>query len=330
MKQLVRWLLFLFVGLPIQGVVYVLYPLIWLYWRLVIFKEPGDKLIAYHEMVDPSIGRSRRMDGLLDNVDDHGAFSMYGALDKLAMETIVDATGNPVRRVEDDWSLNQRQVSGDVVIAWCFAYTAPSLTNKPIETLLDIAKTYLKNLGVQSFDEINNGDVSNRCNNFGVNYCPDSETLKLGQPAAGPQFYTNSALFALASQHSFLFKIVFWVHWIVMGGWYWAFAPMVYPDQKTWWYVRDMSMKALYVHKYVFGNRWWIKKPMETITYEMSTYRNDMWYAMLGFDPIYTLPGSMDSFFSQKEDATSRLSDRMNGYLGEAIVELAKQARTLK
>lgn len=330
MKQLIRWVMFLFVGLPFQGVVYILYPLIYLYWRLRIYKPLGDKLVAYHENVPDSVGTARRIHGLLDHSDNHGALCMYGALGSNALVNLLDKDGNPVRRVNDDGSFDQDESSGDVVVSWAFAYTAPSIKDKPVDALMKMARNYLLNLGIQSYDKKNNGTVSSRCNNFGINYCPDSDVLKLGQPAAGPQFYTSSCVFALASQHSFFFKIVFWVHWLLMGGWYWAFAPMIYPDMQSWWYIRDITMKALYVHKLVFGDRWWIRTPMQFIAYEITPYRNDLFYAMFGQNPLYKLPRSMDGFFSQRDDATSNLSDRMNGYFGQAIEDLAKQARELK
>lgn len=337
MKALIRWLFFVFIGLPTQMGMYVLYPIVWAYWRLFIYKElTGDFQVASHESVNPEIGKDSDSNGLLINPDDHGALSMYGALDCLdgSFEALTDGRGNLVRKRTIDPRfvndvLNQNNVSGDVVISWMFAYTAPNVTVKPKFTLLEVAKSYLKNLGILSFDEINKGDVSNRCNNFGINYCPDSEVIKLGQPAAGPQFYTSSAVFALASQHSVLFKIVFWAHWILMGGWFWCWMPIVFSKTNRLWYVQDMSMKALYVHKTVFGDRWWIRKPMETIAFDFSRTRNDLWFAMHGIKPVYTLPESMDSFFSQREDCTSRLTDRMNGYLGRSIDALAEQARIL-
>jgi hypothetical protein len=297
-----------------------------LYWRIAIYKEPeGDKKVAMHEWIDGSIGKQKNGFGLLDNVDDHGAFSMYGAIGLKAMTYLVDAHDNLIRRRNKDGTVNLNWVSGDVLIAYCFAYTSPNLVNKPVELLNSIAKKYLKNLGLLTKD----GDVSNRCNNFGVNYCPDSQAYKIGQPMAGPQFYTNSALFALAGQTSWFFKFVFWTHWIVLGGWYWCWFPVVYTKDKPLYYVRDMTMKALYVHKYVFGNRWWIRMPMEELCYKHSEYRNDLWYAMMGTPPINPIPETMDSFFSQKADCTSRTSDRLNGYLGKSLLQLSEQAKKL-
>jgi hypothetical protein len=134
----------------------------------------------------------------------------------------------------------------------------------------------------------------------------------------------------LASRDSIKWKVVFWLHWILLGGWYWAFSPVIWNKDKQLFYVRDMTMKALYVHKFVFGNRWWIRKPMEFIAFKTSNVRNDMWYAMMGIAPVYELPNSMDAFFSQREHCTSRyVEGQMNGYLGQSITNLAKQARIL-
>lgn len=326
-KQLIRWVLFVVLGLPVQAIVYLVYPLIWLYWRFVIYKKPeGDKQVVAHVFVNPIEGKKKNKYGLLDNVDDHGAFSMYGALTSQAFEWLTDGNDNLHRRLNEDGSYNRWQVSGDVLISYCFAATHTKPASDQIEI---IAWKYLFNLGITSKDDKNNEDVSNRCNNFGVNYCPDSDSLKLGQPMAGPQFYTSSAIFALASQTSNVFKVVFWLHWLLLGGWYWCWMPVVYTKDRPLHYVRDMTMKALYVHKYVFGNRWWIRKPMEHITYELSNIRNDLWFAMMGLPPVHGLPESMDSFFSQKENCTSVLTDRMNGFLGHAVYDLANQGKIL-
>lgn len=324
---LIRWLMFIFVGLPIQFLVYIIYPILHLAWRLLIYKEPGDKQIPQHINIYRPEGTATRADGdLLDNVDDHGAFSMYGYIGPAGLAKLTDKDGNLFRRYEDNGKHNMWSVSGDVVISWAFANLFIIETKENDALIRKVAMNYLKNLGTLSYDEINKGDVSNRCNNFGVNYCPDSDALKLGQPAAGPQFYTNSAIFALASKTSLFFKVVFWVHWALMGGWYWAHSPLLYTKDKPLNYVKDMTMKALFVHQQIFGNKWWIKKPMETIAYDLSTHRNDLFYAMLGRDPG-PLPEVMDSFFSQQADATSRRSDRMSAYIPDAILEVKDMAK---
>jgi hypothetical protein len=300
-----------------------------LYWRLKVYSKPGDKTVSEHESISGFREKREPYGMYLNTIDDHASFCMYGALTTLALELLVQE-GSVVRRVNEDKTLNRWSVSGDVIISWCLSFTYPKIDQRDlVPALLELANSYLKYLGTRSWDEINDGDVSNRCNNFGVNYCPDSDFHKIGQPATGPQFYTSSALFALASKYSWKFKIVFWLHWIIMGGWYWWFAPALWTKDRQLVYVRDMTMRALYVHKFVFGDRWWIRKPMEWIAFKTTDRRNDLWYAMLGINPIRELPAAMDGFFSQKEDFTSRMSDRMNGYYGEAIYNLAEQARML-
>jgi hypothetical protein len=330
MKQLRRWLIFLIVGFPVQLIVYMVYPVIWVIWRLFFYVDYSlkDKIVAEHEYCSMEVVQNDLY--LIENVDDHGAFTMYGSILGRGLKNLT-LSGDFIRRRTTSGYINLSEVSGDVVIAWCFAYTfLEAFSRGYIEsTLFQVAKNYLKNLGTTSIDEINDQDVSNRCNNFGINYCPDSNFLRLGQPMAGPQFYTSSCLFALASQTSALWKLVFWTHWWLLGGWYWCWWPVVYTKKNQMESTKDMTMKALYVLKFVFGNRWWIKKPMEFITYNTTEYRNDLWYAMLGLDPLNPIPKSMDSFFSQMPDATSRISDRMNPNGGLAIYNLAVQASSL-
>ena len=320
-KSLVRWLIFLFVGIPTQFLVMAVYPLIWIYWRLFVYKKVTSQTIPDHETVGQSVidqaSKTKIAGLLLDNKDDHGALSMYGFVGFLGIMLLTDTEDRHfIRRIND-----RSNVSGDVVISWTFANLFVDKNDLDHKYIYSVAMAYLKSLGSVSYDNVNNGDVSNRCNNFGINYCPDSAFMKMGQPMAGPQFYTNSALFALASQKSYFFKLVFWTHWLLFGGWYWAFAPVLYTEDNGLFYVRDMTMKALYVHKRVFGNKWWIRIPMEIIAYN-TPVRNDLFYAMLGFGPLKNLPRAMDAFFSQKADATSRKSEVMSAYIPDAIIEI--------
>lgn len=332
--MITRWLIFIFIGYPLQLIFMMIYPLAHMYWLFFVKKDTPQRL-AEHERIDGSHGKAKRMNGrLLDNLDDHGAFTMYGAIDYEGLALLLDEHGNFLRRKNDKGEDNLRMVSGDVVVSWCFAAVHPYSVNSkyykhmkwPIQKA---AKNYLKYLGTRSYDSRNNGWVSNRCNNFGVNYCPDSDALKIGQPMAGPQFYTNSCLLALASQYHWKYKLAFWLHWIFMGGWYWAFSPVIYTESKPVHYARDIAMKALYVHKFVFGKRWWIDYPMKMITNKMSKNSNDLWDALTyGYLRDDKLPESMNAFFSQKEDATSRYNKNdMSSYLGKAIVMLAEQSR---
>jgi hypothetical protein len=322
---MLRWLIFLFIGIPVQLLVYCLYPFIYGYWRFKVYKKVTDKSNPHHEKPSPGTGKATLFNNsILDNTDDHGALSMYGFINREGL-ALLQNDGNFIRKRNADNSLNTQAVSGDVVVAWCFANILAS--NKADDAVLkSLADNYIKNLGTLSYDNVANGYVSARCSNFGVNLAKDSDVLGLSQPAAGPQFYTNCALFASAYHLGFKYKLIFWAHWLLMGGWYWAFAPVLYPDYDSLWYVRDITMKALYVNLQVFGPKWWITKPMKFITDKTCTYNNDLFNAMLGRN-ISELPEAMDCFFSQRENASSEINDRMSAYIPQAIRDIKKNTR---
>lgn len=62
--------------------------------------------------------------------------------------------------------------------AFCFA-AVNSSRGYPNDLVHQLAKTYLLHLGCPSYDKKNNGTVSSRCNNFGVNWCPDGWDRKM-------------------------------------------------------------------------------------------------------------------------------------------------------
>ena len=322
---MLRWLIFLFVGLPIQGVVYVIYPIVYLLWSIFIFRPVDHKALPHHQAVPASIGSATTHNGaLLDTIDDHGAFSMYGLVQREGLE-LLQVDGSLIRRRAANDELNRWAISGDVVVSWLFANAVADrkVSNSILE---NVVGTYMKNLGTLSYDEVAQGYVSTRCSNFGVNIAEDSDFLKLSQPALGPQFYTTSALLASAYDLGFKYKAMFWAHWVVMGGWYWAWAPALFVKQDDLVYVRDISMKALYVHLQVFGPQWWITKPMEFINDKVGTHKNDLWDAMMGREPG-PLPESMNSFFSQYSDASSYENDRMSAYIPEAIRKIKRETK---
>lgn len=323
MKAFVRWALFLLIGLPIQVLVYALYPLVVLYWRIAIHRDVDLKDLPSHVEIPVELGLTTRNGGLfLDNNDNHGAFTHINFIKEEGYSQLFDQHGNFLRRRNETGGMNRDRVSGDVVISFCFANQLDKAKDEDIRKAI---KNYFKYLGTRSYDDVSQGDVSNRCNNFGVNYCPDSDFYKMGQPAFGPQFYTNSCLLATGYHLGIGYKAAFWAHWIVMGGWLWAWAPTLYTKDNGLWYVRDMSMKALWVHAQVFGDRWWIRKPMKFINEKISTHENQLFDAMFGEEP-QNLPECMHAFFSQDEDASSKGigNGRVSAYIPDALRKIAQ------
>lgn len=326
----IRWIMFLFIGLPFQAIVFIVYPFLWLYWRVAIFRKV-DKISPLHWEPNFEVGRATKFDGaLLANDDDHGALTQYGFIGPRGLDLLVNEEGDFLRAMYGDGTWNLSRVSGDCVAVWAFAYVLMSEEDQRQSASLarKAAWNYLKHLGTRSWDEVNNGDVSNRCNNFGINWCPDSDFIKLGQPAAGPQFYTNSCLFAVAAKYSLAWKIVFWTHWVLMGGWYWAMWPALYPKDGLW-YVRDITMKMLWVHREVFGNTWWVRLPMQKVN-ETIPVKNELFEAMLGQKPG-PMPEVMHAFFSQEKSASSdqklyQLNSRASAHIKNAILKIYEKA----
>lgn len=298
-----RWTLFILVGFPFQLVVFLVYLFIWTYWRLFHYENYKDKLEPVHKQsfTDEEYFLATDLDDDTDclrNDDDHGAFTQYG-VGPGALRSLVAPEGDLFRTPAG--SLNH--VSGDVVVAWAFAYSLlfPDQRKALAPLAQKVAWNYLKHLGTRSIGK-DGAFVSTRCNNFGINYSPDSEAFGVGQPAAGPQFYTSSAIFAVASEHSKAMKFVFWAHWLLMGGWFWAFAPVLTPRGKLS-YVKDITMKALWAHYEVFGKRWWIRSPMEAIV-ETTPVKNALFEAMIGRE-LMPMPSVVHAFFSQEDRASS-------------------------
>lgn len=326
MKSFIRWSVLICLGLPIQGLLYCLYPIACILWRLFIFKPITTQKIPNHYHNNPSTYKGLRNNDLfLNNNDDHSAFTMYGQIGQEGLSLLLDSNGNFSRRYNEDGSLNMRKVSGDAVVAWCFAASFVETKNLDIKKVAD---NYLKYLGSRAYDDVNKGDVSNKCNNMGLNYCPDGY-LRIGQPTTGPQFYTTSAVFALAYHLGFRYKVIFWLNWLIFGGWYWAFCPVIYTKSNGLFYTRDISMKSLYIHKKIFGNRWWITLPMKFFTYKISEYRNDLFYAMHGHEPLESFPEYGTAWFSQRENATSEQTEDCSPYIKLALMKIAKEAKEI-
>jgi hypothetical protein len=324
---ILKWLVFLTAGLAFQGLVYVVYPVVYAAWVLFIHKPITSKQKPKHQFnLTPGVGTATIFNGaLLDGVDDHGAFAMYGFIQKEGLE-LLQEDGSLIRKRNADGSMNRNSVSGDTVVSWFFANELAD--RKASDSVIkSVADTYMKNLGTLSYDEFGQGYVSARCANFGVNIgAYDSDFLSLTQPATGPQYYTTAAVLAGAYNQGFKYKTLFWAHWVLMGGWYWAWAPTLYLKQDELVYPRDITMKALYVQLQVFGPRWWITKPMQFINDKITTHENDLWNAMMGRE-VGPLPEAMNSFFSQYADASSYENDRMSAHIPDAIRKIQRETK---
>lgn len=336
---IVRWIFFILIGIPFQFLIYIIYPVFHLFWRVFIYKDSPIKDPKHEYVPDNETFGQIRDSYFHNNDDDHNALTHWGLFWTLpnlglhGLRKLITSDGAFLRR----WVTNTPHdgdsrpdqgfhVSGDCVVSWCFAAAGINLGQNPqlfdllVSDVERAANHYLKNLGTVSNMPDAKNWVSARCNNFGINFCPDG-TLGLGQPMTGPQFYTNSCLFALAYAWTQKpkWKFIFWTHWFLFGGWFWAFSPVLYTKNWKGGYVRDITMKALWVHLHILGPRWWILHPMEFITFKIAEYRNDLFFAMWGMKISGDLPHNLNPFFSQNFEANNEASPRINQWVRPGV-----------
>lgn len=251
-----RWLLFFFVGLPIQAILYVLYPFLAAYFWFFVRGRHGYKITP------PSprwplylLAQLGRQDPIRDNFylandDAHGPLThMYlwilrPDLARKGMENLVYLDGIDVsdgcvkRRYPVD---DPQPISGDALSAWVSSAQRFSISN---DILRKVAKHYLRNcMGLGAYPL--KWQVSNRSSNSGINTVADG-WKGINQPAIGPQYFTSAALLMLAAKRlGGLWWTVYWAHWLLMGGWLWTLLPFIHLPNNSFYYSQQITLLNL-------------------------------------------------------------------------------------
>jgi hypothetical protein len=328
MTAFVRWTLFILIGFPFQLLVLLIYPFVHL-WFVLAIKRNLPRPYKYPEGGVENAGiehEAIRDEWFAATMDDHGALKHYGYFMHnpeagfKGLQLLVDDDGGFLRKWQPG-KKNRSRVSGDVVATWCFAHSLVEI--KTPNALRKMAKHYLKHLGCTS----NDGWVSARVNNFGLNYCPDG-WKGIGQPMAGPQFWCNSAVFAQAAKHlGGIWKLVFWLHFFLMGGPMWVFSPAIYFKKDKLGYVRDITARAIFAHVEAFGCVWWVMKPLRWIVYDIAEYEVALFYAMFGKMISPKLPEAIDAWHSQHHSGNMGSGKHCDIYTVEAIKKIQRSMR---
>jgi hypothetical protein len=180
------------------------------------------------------------------------------------LEQIIYDSGTLYRRFpNDEYHLGP---SGDGISSWVFAYNLwgakrPDLVRK-------IAMHYLKNCFGLWWNSGNG--VSARSSNGGVSAVVDGWPVgqkwwpfKWGimQPSTGPGYYTGAALFALAAKElGGLWHVVYAAHYMLLGGWFFEWVPILYTKTETWYYTHHITaLNAWSLHKTRGGYQWALK-----------------------------------------------------------------------
>jgi len=252
-----RWFLFFTFGLPVQLILYVLYPLLAIYFWFFVRGRHGEKIsppaptrwsLAYLEgmgRVDPV-----RDQYYQDHGDCHGPLMhMYlwmlrPELAKGGLENLVFLEGNPVsegcvkRTAPNDYGL---AVSGDTLSAWTSAAQRFGISN---DILRKVAKHYLKNcFGLGAWPL--NWQVSNRSSNSGMNTVGDG-WKGINQPCISPSYFTSAALLKFAAkQLGGVWHAVYWAHWLLLGGWLYTLLPFVHLKGNSFYYAQQITLLNL-------------------------------------------------------------------------------------
>jgi hypothetical protein len=301
MYQLKRWLAFFFLGLPLQIIVYILYPFVALYFIFFVKKKTWEAIGAVPFRIRDSknkeledllkVNPTIRDMSFLDNDDTHCAIThsslwgleKYQDLASFGLEALVREDGAVKRRFPIDQEY--LPVSGDCLASWNYASVVsgtylPKLTEQ-------IADHYTKNcFGLSHY----NGQVSARSSNSGVNLVFDG-WKGLNFPAFGPQYYTTAATLAMAATVAttplkrLAYKALYYTHYVLMGGWLWWLAPILYAKDTTLYYTHHVTIMNLYVLLRLGYGKRTHRHAFRVITKDLAPQGNcnPLFYA-LGFD----------------------------------------------
>lgn len=277
-----RHLVLLIIGLPIQIIVYIFAIPVSIWFRSKT-KKPQKYPWPEHQLIPPKPQHKVIRDGLFtSSQDDHNAFMHIGFWARhpfhsaLGLNALMSKDGSLIRRRSTERGDSRTPLSGDCLIFWLHGWQLSD--EKPNKGLRDLIIHYLKNLGLK---DQNHGFVSARCSNFGVNIAKDG-AMNLSQPCLGPSFFQTSALLTMAATNvSRWYWIVYWLHWLLFGGWLWMWCPFVAFKPNQWGYVRDVTTRALWL-EWVNNPGWRTYLPLYFMCLRVNRVAHPHYGAMIG------------------------------------------------
>lgn len=250
-----RWTMFFLIGLPIQLLVYILYPIYVTYWFLFVrpkacaYKGVSSAKWTFDDLAVRAQNDVIRDGYFLNNTDDTCALThmyLWELKPGLALNglMLLENNGTLYRRWPDDSGL---PLSGDCLTSWIGAYNNASLATKQTlrPQLSRLAWSYLKNCFGLPCSQLN-GNVSARCSNGGVNWAADG-WKGLTNPCLNVNYFCSAALFITAARNvSVLWWVPYGLNWLLMGGWLYALLPYAGIPQDWMYYEVWVNLVNLY------------------------------------------------------------------------------------
>lgn len=319
------------VAIVFQLLTYVFYPIAILLWRIFVYEKQDLENPLIDEIEELPRHSETRESYFLANIDDHASFThVYLWLMRPELFAqglhLLGYPGDLACRFLDE-TRNYHKVSGDCVIfyAWAFAlaHREKALLDSNYKTLKMLIDTYVKYLGFRTKFADGKFAVSARCANFGVNIVPDG-AYHLSQPCFGPQFYTTSALLALGARHlGGKYKVIYWVHYVLFGGWLWWLAPVLYTKKDKLGYVRDVTMKGLHVLRLSGYGNFMTRFAEKFIRETIAEKRNPLFFAISGkLPPDLIIPKVYNPWSTQTVDIGNGDELSANTFTRDAIMKI--------
>lgn len=253
---LIRWSIFLLVGVPLQMVVAVLYPFLTIWFWFCARGRLGSAISppAPRFTTDELISRGKQ-DALLpvnpnylNNIDDNGAIThmflwlLRPELSRAGLHGLVDQTnGCMMRKAAEIFGGDEIPPAGDELSSWVAGYV--STGGDPVDLKAAVLH-YVKNcFGLGTWCK--EWQVSARSSNGGVNWVFDAWGY-MSPPALAPQYYTTAAALRLCCRDlGGLWWALYFAHYWLMGGWFWWIAPFVHTKTNSYYYSQQITLLNL-------------------------------------------------------------------------------------
>lgn len=246
--MILQFLLYIF----LQPIVFVVYPF-FIFWHRIFFKKNGVEFYlkkipikSYQSIAPKNIHKiGIRDNNWLNNSDDHCTMThvfLWDLHPNMEMHHSLVAKDGRLKRMSPKDHGNP--TSGDCIVFWCWSFVVNK--SRDFMALRRLVDHYILNRF--ALQHPSGKGVNTTSSNGGVRWTVDGDFLNLGPMCFGPQYYTTAALLALAASQlgDTKYKILYWVHYLLFGGWLWKWLPVA-PLYRVHYSSFDVVERALWV-----------------------------------------------------------------------------------
>lgn len=252
MYQFIRWLLFF----PAKIIDYlaILLQLLYLPYFLLFVKGKHGYLIHLNQVdinqkivdIETKAKLSAPDEYGFQRPESHALLQQAGSglLNPHLQDKLLEQTVNIDGSIRRRFPMEESHIgnSGDCLSSWVFCYVLWGSKRKDL--LRRVATHYLKNCFGMIWQSKNK--VSVRSSNGGISAVADG-WKGLSQPITGPAFFTTQALLGVAKRDlGGIWYTVYYIHWMLCGGWFYSLWPVFYFKNDLLYYVHIITAMNLW------------------------------------------------------------------------------------